>query len=324
MWTLIPHDFSVLFWLSGLLVAEWLAGYAAQRMNPQLGLRPAAWCLMIAATVAVHVMTLEGPAGFRMLALIAALFLGMKTIVGVGARALGQPALPFSRWMIFATLWPGMNPKRFSGPRVVGLSDWKNLAQNGSLCAVLGSVVMALTGPFYRQTHCGFLATVLFFIGSSLLVHYGFFALTTAFWRSRGFNCGRLFLNPFVSENLGDFWGKRWNLAFHEMTTLAVYGPLDKVFPRSLGLLASFGFSGLLHEFAISLPVQTGYGGPLGYFLLQGVLVIVERGLAKGGWPLRGWPGRLWTFFWILLPLPILFHQAFLDGVVWPLIGISP
>jgi hypothetical protein len=324
MRTLIPPNFLILYFLSGLLVAQWLAGYWAQRVKPHWSLRPAVWILLIAATFSVQMLTLKDPAGFRMLALIAALFLGMKAVVGVGARALGQAALSFSRWTLFAAGWPGMNPQRFSGPRKPGLLNWKDFARNGSLCAGLGALVMALTAPFYRQTHSSFMATVLFFIGSSLLVHYGVFTLAGAFWRSRGFNCGLLFLNPFAAENLGDFWGKRWNLAFHEMTALAVYGPLDKFFPRGFRLLASFGFSGLLHELAISLPVQAGYGGPLGYFLLQGILVMAEKAMAQRGSPLRGWPGRLWTLFWILAPLPLLFHRAFLDGVVWPLIGITP
>jgi alginate O-acetyltransferase complex protein AlgI len=32
------------------------------------------------------------------------------------------------------------------------------------------------------------------------------------------------------------------------------------------------------------------------------------------------WRGRLWTVFWLVLPLPLLFHRPFLAGVVWPLL----
>ena len=84
--------------------------------------------------------------------------------------------------------------------------------------------------------------------------------------------------------------------------------------------------SGLLHELAISVPVRAGYGLPLGYFALHGVLLMVEGRLARSGRPIDGrpWIGRAWTLAWLLVPVPILFHRPFLAGVVWPLIGIEP
>jgi hypothetical protein len=87
----------------------------------------------------------------------------------------------------------------------------------------------------------------------------------------------------------------------------------------------SFLFSGLLHELAISVPVEAGYGLPLLYFTLHGGLVLLERRLegTAAALPRWGWLGRAWTCGWLVLPLPILFHRPFLAGVVWPLIGMS-
>jgi len=73
---------------------------------------------------------------------------------------------------------------------------------------------------------------------------------------------------------------------------------------------------------ALSVPVRAGLGLPLLYFLLQGGLVLVERALAARGRPLGGATGRAWTVFWLVLPLPLLFHRPFLAGVAWPLIGM--
>jgi alginate O-acetyltransferase complex protein AlgI len=50
--------------------------------------------------------------------------------------------------------------------------------------------------------------------------------------------------------------------------------------------------------------------------------VWIERGLARRGRPIQGAVGRVWTLAWLIVPLPILFHRAFLEGIVWPLIGI--
>ena len=68
-----------------------------------------------------------------------------------------------------------------------------------------------------------------------------------------------------------------------------------------------------------------GYGLPMAYFILHGVLMTVEARLARAKRPIDRvpWIGRVWTLAWLLVPLPILFHRPFLAGVVWPLIGMD-
>ncbi|MGZ8781078.1 MAG: hypothetical protein ACXW31_14245 [Thermoanaerobaculia bacterium] len=56
------------------------------------------------------------------------------------------------------------------------------------------------------------------------------------------------------------------------------------------------------------------FGMPTLYFLLHGVLVGLER-----RFPCLA--SRAWTLFWLVAPLPILFHPPFLRGVVWPLVS---
>jgi alginate O-acetyltransferase complex protein AlgI len=53
---------------------------------------------------------------------------------------------------------------------------------------------------------------------------------------------------------------------------------------------------------------------PLAYFALQGILTLFESKLN-----LPKWAGRIWTWFWILAPLPLLFHDAFRFAFVVPL-----
>jgi alginate O-acetyltransferase complex protein AlgI len=153
------------------------------------------------------------------------------------------------------------------------------------------------------------------------MLHFGLCHLLAGAWRLAGVAAQPLFRAPLQAESLGEFWARRWNLGFSEMTTVAVYRPLGARLGRTPALAASFALSGLLHELAISVPVRAGFGLPLLYFLLHGVLVLVERTLAKSGHPLEGWVGRAWTLAWLVLPLPLLFHRPFLAGVVWPLVG---
>jgi alginate O-acetyltransferase complex protein AlgI len=71
--------------------------------------------------------------------------------------------------------------------------------------------------------------------------------------------------------------------------------------------------------------VRAGFGLPLLYFSLHGVLVLFERRLEERGRPIDrlGWLSRVWTLGWLAVPLPILFHPPFLNGVVWPLIRME-
>ena len=87
--------------------------------------------------------------------------------------------------------------------------------------------------------------------------------------------------------------------------------PLAQRVGRSRALLASFLASGLLHELAISLPVNAGYGLPTCYFVLQGFMIRRERKQ----------PGRLATLLRIALPLPLVFHPWFVNGTLVPLLG---
>jgi hypothetical protein len=58
--------------------------------------------------------------------------------------------------------------------------------------------------------------------------------------------------------------------------------------------------------------------------VLHGMLVLGEKWFEKLGWSIdrAGWLAHAWTLGWLLLPLPLLFHPWFLDGVAWPLVGI--
>ncbi|MBO9702144.1 MAG: hypothetical protein J7604_18185 [Sporocytophaga sp.] len=144
--------------------------------------------------------------------------------------------------------------------------------------------------------------------------------ISAGFWRLKGADTRTLFKEPMRSLSLAEFWGKRWNLAFSEMTAIALYRPLKPRIGEKAATVTAFVFSGLLHEVAISVPVKAGYGFPLLYFFIQGILIIIERKLEYNGMLKNKLIARCWVFAGLILPFPVLFHVWFLKGIIWPLI----
>jgi hypothetical protein len=276
--------------------------------------RAAAWALVVVSVGVAHRGTTAQPAGFRMLVVIGALFFAMKALVSVESRARDGTWLPPLRWAAFATVWPGMRPALVARLQP-GRSGAATLLKTGLAYMGLGTTLFLLAHLAWRLTASAVLATVLLLPALSFLLHFGAFGVVAGLWRAAGADVGPLFRTPWRPAGLGEFWSRRWNLAFSEMTSLAVYRPLALRVGKRAALVAGFLFSGLLHEVAISLPVRAGYGRPMLYFAIHGVLTQLERE--------RGPFGRPATFLAVVLPLPLLFHQPFLQGVIWPLLGPS-
>lgn len=290
-----PADWIMLLPVAGMLGAFLLLGLLARGGR----LRALCWLSGPAAIAGIHWLLLAEPAGVRMLALCLVLLFWMKAVVTAS-----QPArLDAPHWLAWATLWPGMRntPSKAKGSFVVGC-----------VCIVLG-VVSTIAGHFvWRFSDNPWLASPLLLAGISLCLHYGLFGVIAWAWGRKP-----LFRNPFAAASLRDFWGRRWNIAYTEMMQEAVQRPL-RTRPR-VATLTIFVFSGLLHEVAISLPVMAGFGLPTLYFVLQAIAMAPEKRLFTPG----TWPARAWTAFWVILPLPLVFHPWFLRGVVWPIGGVA-
>jgi len=308
-----------------LLATIIVLGFVVVRVRPLWFARLCSWALVLAGVVGSERLNTQEPAGFRMLAIIGALIYGMKAVVSVEVQTHGARPLSIGRWLGFAALWPGMRPGPFTHRAAASLPEVRQLFLGGSARLLTGLAMVVLARQAWVLTSSRLLATPPLLVGLSLVVHFGVFDVLAAAWRWQGVDCQRLFRSPLRSTNLREFWGRRWNLAFSEMTAIAIYQPLVRVAGRGPALAASFLGSGLLHELAISVPVRAGYGLPMAYFMLHGILMTVEARLAKANRPIDrvSWFGRVWTLAWLLAPLPILFHRPFLAGVVWPLIGLE-
>jgi hypothetical protein len=124
---------------------------------------------------------------------------------------------------------------------------------------------------------------------------------------------------PVYARSLTEFWGARWNLAFHDVGRLHVLHPLHRRIGQIPALLTVFLFSGIIHDLVMSVPIGAGLGLPTLYFLLQAAGVLFERSrLGKRLGLARGWLGRAYAASVVLIPVGLLFHQPFLQGVILP------
>ena len=306
-----------------LLAATLGLGFAITRFGSRPRARVAAWALVAAAVVGAERLTAGQPPGFRMLGLVGVLLYAMKAVVCVEGGASRESGLGWARWWGFAIAWPGMRPDPFATAGRRRVPGGPALMARGLGWLVAGAALVLLARAVWRSGGSLALATALVLPGLSLILHFGIFNLLAGAWRLAGVNVGPLFRAPVRSRSLTEFWGRRWNLAFSEMTAIGIYRPLAPRLGRPAATAVAFIGSGLLHELAISVPVKAGFGLPSLYFALQGALMLIERALERAGSPVHrtAWIGRLWTLAWLVLPLPILFHRPFLAGVVWPLLG---
>lgn len=240
----------------------------------------------------------------RMLVIVTGLFVTMKLLV------LARTGLPRAYWPAFV-MWPGMRTTPFAKRREADERGAHALIEKGLRNVVIGAVLLFLA----RMLDSRAVATILAMPALSLILHFGIFDIVAGVYRFRGIPVAELFRSPLLSRSLSEFWGRRWNAGFSEMMSILVDRPLRAHVGRNGALMASFLASGLLHELAISVPVNAGYGLPTAYFLLQGALVAIERRIGRA-------PGHLWTIFWLAAPLPLLFHPPFVREVIWLLVGL--
>ena len=138
-------------------------------------------------------------------------------------------------------------------------------------------------------------------------------------WRRAGVEARPLMNRPVVSVSLGEFWGRRWNTAFRDLTHRFLFRPMTRRLGVKAGIAAGFLFSGLVHDLVISVPAGGGYGGPTLFFAAQGLGMLFERsrfgrriGLGRGT---RGW---LFTMLVLVVPAPVLFHPPFVGRIIVP------
>lgn len=257
-----------------------------------------------------------------MIVVTSTLFLLMKSIVIAESRRTNVNLRSF-QWLAFTFGWFGMRPSIFASLPSHSKEYFSLLLKGVSriafgFCLLYASVVVQR----YPVTQKIYLPQLLLLAGLSFILHFGVLNVVASFWRVTGVNAPELFRSPYKSKSLKEFWGKRWNIAFSEMTALVVYRPMKAAsFGESAALAASFAISGLLHEAAISVPAGSGYGLPMLYFLIHAIAMRVESSPSMKPIMENDVLSRIWVFALLIVPMPILFHPAFIEKVAVPLRG---
>lgn len=244
---------------------------------------------------------LGDPAWLVMWAMAVVLFALCKAVTLRGVRA------PFRRKLAFAMAWPGLDAPAFCNappPPKPPATEWLfALAKTAVGFVLVFAVVPHLDPPLLR----GWVGMV----GIIFVLHFGLFHLLSCGWRRAGVVAKPLMNWPILATSLADFWGRRWNTAFRDITHRFLFRPLTVRLGGKAALGVGFVVSGVVHELVIAVPANGGYGLPTLYFALQGVGLLVERAYPK----LRG---RLFTMLVVAGPAFWLFHPPFVERVVVP------
>ncbi len=239
-----------------------------------------------------------------------------------GPRDPSRRKAPVWKHLGYLFAWPGMDADTFLGDRrsrvrPPELREWMFAAFKLGFGAVLVWIVVPTMAEFDACV-IGWTGMV----GIVFLLHFGLFHLLSCGWRYAGVAAVPIMNWPIASQSLTEFWGRRWNLAFRDLTHRFLFQPLIGRIGAMPALLLGFFVSGLVHDLVISWPAGGGWGLPTGYFVLQGMGIVVER--SRWGRELglgRGLVGRLYCVLLIGLPSPLLFHPAFLNRVIVPFLA---
>ena len=208
----------------------------------------------------------------------------------------------------FSSVWPGIDPAPFVAAPVGPIEDGRRFGA-GMARVIVGVLGFLLTAGF--MVALGPLVASWMGIACLLLIfHLGVTDCLTEVTRAIGFPVKPLFESPFRSSSLSNFWSQRWNRPFVEMNRIFFLPVLVRRLGMRGAIFVVFLISGILHELAISYPVGAGWGMPLAFFALQGLLVLAERRLKVRG--------PVWVALVVLAPVPILFHGAFRAELILP------
>jgi alginate O-acetyltransferase complex protein AlgI len=251
--------------------------------------------------------------------LAGAMYAACKALTwGVAWRA-GVRA-PWRRHAGYLLAWPGMDAAAFlrgPAPAPPAPGEW------AAAIATSASGVVILSGVVPRiADDAVWLRGWLGMVGLVLLLHFGVFHLLSCAWRRAGVDARPLMVAPIRSTSVAEFWGRRWNLAFRDLTHRFLFRPLRPRLGPGGAILAGFLCSGLVHELVISVPATGGYGGPTGFFAVQGLALLGERSAVGRRFGLgHGVRGRLFTTAVLVAPLPALFHPPFVERIVVPFLS---
>jgi hypothetical protein len=253
----------------------------------------------------------------RMWLLTGAIMAGCKWLTWRRALAVTE-TMPCWRSLGYLLAWPGMDAEAFFDipirPSAPSRAAWAQAVVKTLFGAVL---VWGAVGQVFPWS--SWAAGWIGLAGLTFLLHFGVFHVLALVWQRAGVGAEPIMRWPIAARSVGDFWGRRWNLAFRRLAHEFIYLPLASRLGVTGAMTVSFLVSGLLHELVISLPADGGYGLPTAYFLLQAAGLRAEHSPLGRRFGLgRGDLGRVFALGVVGLPAVALFHPPFVEQVAIP------
>jgi len=257
-----------------------------------------------------------GPRWVLMWTLAISIYIGCKWLTWRRAPA----AAPVWKQAGYLLAWPGMNAKAFfTAPPAAQIRSVPAMDWYATLFKLILGVLLLYGVARHVPNRYPYLAGWVGMVGMILILHFGIFRLLSSAWQSVGINAARLMDAPLSSTSVSEFWGRRWNTAFRDLTDQCLFRPLRVSLGAAGALWFGFLVSGIVHDLVISLPARGGYGGPTCFFLLQALAITVSHSSTGRKLHLReGWTGRLFTAFALVGPVYLLFHPPFVLKVITP------
>ncbi len=287
------------------------------RRSPEASVPPwRGWLPLVLLPAAVLLFVpVDWPRWVFMWLLAVALYAGCKWVTWQRT-----PSLDALWWqhVAYLLLWPGLDAAAFlkRDARVAkpAASEWCFAATKLAIGVILVWGVVRLV-PTQWDLVQGWLGMA----GCVFVLHFGLMHLLSCLWRTLGIDAKPLMQWPIAAASLADFWSRRWNTAFRDLTYHFVFVPLRSVVSPAWALAIGFLASGIVHDLVISLPARGGWGGPTIYFVVQGLGLLVERSRIGHSLGLaRDWRGWLYAMTVLVAPAYWLFHPPFIRVVVLP------
>jgi hypothetical protein len=249
-----------------------------------------------------------------MWALAASIYAGCKWLTWRRTPIEGVPGWKHAGYLL---AWPGFDAVAF----LAGHSkDAPSVTEWGFAFAksAMGLALFFGIARLVSLEHV-YLAGWIGMIGLVLILHFGVFHVLSCAWRTGGVDARPLMHQPLRAVSASEFWGRRWNTAFRDLTHRSLFRPLVPRVGARGAIICGFVFSGVVHDLVISVPARGGYGGPTLFFTLQAAAILLERSsfgrrIGLG----QGWRGWLFTMIVLAAPVYWLFHPAFVGRVIVP------
>jgi hypothetical protein len=230
------------------------------------------------------------------------------------------PGVSVARNLGYLFAWPGMDAESFLDPNKKAVRGRANEWIWAMAKTAFGALLLwGISRRVTNELPAGWVGM----IGMILVLHFGTFHMVSLAWRWAGVDARPIMQAPLSATSLSDFWGRRWNLGFRQLTHRLIFLPAKTRAGLAPAILLSFFASGVIHDLVISLPASGGYGLPTAYFVLQGLGVLVERSSwGKSVSLSAGLRGRLFALLFTGTPAFLLFHPLFVHRVIVPFLRV--